>query len=334
MSPAFLLKRWERFWFEDVPSEAFSLVRIAIGAAGLVSLLGFTPVAMFWAPDGLAPIPPQSGIRALVLESGLGGTAGWAIFLTLLTGFACMTAGLFTGSSVMLCFIGSVIQTRWNSMPLSAAHSLLMATLFCLAWADCGTRLSVDDWRRRRRRDAHSDWTGAGARNDQTATQPIWPLRLIRAQIAVLYLTSGLYKLLGPSWRDGTAVYHSTHQNIYGRVLNVYPLSPGLDWVLTVLTYATVVWEFEFSPAAAEPLDTHCGACHRRRDSSGCLGDDGSRSVQSDDPRDVPWRFSIPARLPRLHRGWSRGRAPGYRHQLPNRTRRRRRSVCLATSRH
>lgn len=229
-------KRWEHFWFEEVPGDAFDLLRIAVGAAGLVSLVGFMPVAMFWSPDGIAPVPGGGyGVRSYVLESGLGMWVAWSLFLGLLLLFTCMTVGLFTTWAVVGCFLGSVFQTRWNSLPLTSGHTVLVAVLFCLVWADCGGRLSVDVWRRGRR-----------SGGDRAAFQPIWPLRLIRAQIAVVYLTSGLFKLLGPAWRSGSAVHYTTTQNVYGRLFHWYGFPPAFEWMLTLLTYVTVVWELSF----------------------------------------------------------------------------------------
>ena len=237
-----LVAKWERYWFEEVPSEAFALTRIAIGAAGLISLIGFLPVDLFWPLDGLASVPGTAGIRSYLLESGWSGLAGWVAFLTLFGSLVCMTAGLFTGPAVMACFIGSVLQPRWNSVPLSAAHGLLMSMLFCLVWADCG-RLSVDERRRRLR---SSTATTPEPQPVTPSHQPIWPLRLMRAQVATLYAASGLYKLLGASWRDGSATYHSTHQNVYGRIFYLHPVPPDFEWVFTLMTYGTLLWELSF----------------------------------------------------------------------------------------
>jgi hypothetical protein len=237
-TPGFLhraIDRWEQFWFENVPSDVFALVRIAVGAAGLISLIGFLPVAMYWSPDGIAPVPGGGyGLRSYVFESGFGVAVGWTMFLTLFASFICMTVGLFTEAAVVICFLGSALQTRWNSLPLTSGHSVLVAVLFCLVWADCAARLSVDAWRRP---------AGSGT----VASQPIWPLRLIRIQVALVYLTSGFYKLLGPAWRDGSAIHYTTGHNIYGRILHLYPLPGSLDWMLTLLTYATVLWEISFA---------------------------------------------------------------------------------------
>ena len=231
-----VVERWERFWFEDVPSEVFALVRIAIGAAGLLSLIGFMPIDVFWSVDGIAPLPGSGfGLRSYLLESGFSTAAGWVIFITLAASFTCMTVGLFTGTAVVACFFGSVLQARWNALPLTSGHTILVAVLFCLVWADCGGHFSVDALRRMRR-------TGDTA----SKLQPIWPLRLIRAQVAILYAASGFFKLLGAGWRDGSAVHYTTSQNVYGRIFHVFTVPASLDWTFTLLTYLTLLWEIAF----------------------------------------------------------------------------------------
>ena len=97
-----IIQRWERFWFENVPSEVFAFVRIAVGAAGFVSLIGATPVEMFWSPDGIAPLPGGGlNFRGYILDSGLGVVSGWTLFLVLFVSFIFMTAGLFTSAAMV-----------------------------------------------------------------------------------------------------------------------------------------------------------------------------------------------------------------------------------------
>ncbi len=230
-----MIQRWERFWFEPVPPEIFGLLRIVLGAAGLISVIGFLPVVMFWSPDGIAPLPGTTGLRASVLNSGLGPLAGWALFVFLVAAFTCMTIGVFTRWSLAACFIGSVFQSHWNPLPLTSGHTVLVAVLFCIIWADCGSRLSVDAWRRRHR-----------TAPEEEGLQPIWPLRLIQVQIAVVYATSGLFKLLGAAWRAGSAVHYTTTQNVYGRIFHTFALPVDLDWILTLLTYTALFWELGF----------------------------------------------------------------------------------------
>jgi hypothetical protein len=226
------VRRWEMFWFEDVPSDVFVLVRIAVGVAGLISVLGFLPVDVFWSPMGIAPIPGGGhGIRGMLVQHGLGDAAGLALFLTLIVSFTCMTLGLFTSASVAACFLGCVLQSHWNSLPLTSGHTVLVAVLFALVWADCGGRPSLDSRR------------GKPAGPDH---QAVWPLRLIQIQIALVYASSGLFKLLGYTWRDGSAIHFTTTQNVYARIFDVYTFPASLDWTLTLLTYSTLCWELTF----------------------------------------------------------------------------------------
>jgi hypothetical protein len=230
-----------------VPSESVAVVRIAVGVAGLVNLVGATPVDLFWLPDGIVPLAGADGFRAILLTSGLAEPAAWALFLTLCASFTCMTFGFLSNSVVLVCFLGSLLQVYWNPLPLTSGHGVLLAVLFCLVWADCGDRLSIDEWRASRRpRDEGAAAISVSPVADIEAGQPIWPLRLLRAQVALIYLTSGLFKLLGSTWRDGSAVYYTTGQNLFGRIFNVYPFPVAFEWVLTALTYATLLWELSF----------------------------------------------------------------------------------------
>jgi uncharacterized membrane protein YphA (DoxX/SURF4 family) len=141
-----------------------------------------------------------------------------------------MVAGLWSSTVVAIGFVGSALQGFWNPLPLSSSHKVLVALLFCLVWADSGRVLSVDAWRRR-------------DGGDRTKTA-IWPLRLMRIQVGLIYFSSGLMKLLGESWRDGTAVRYTLETNAFHR----FPTLPLVQWesLLTALTYATVVWELTF----------------------------------------------------------------------------------------
>jgi hypothetical protein len=238
-----LIGRWERFWFADIPFETIALLRIAIGIVGLINLIGFTPVDMYWTPDGLAPVPGGGlGYRTYIIESGLGTFVGWAFFVALAVAFICVIVGFFANAAVLVAFLGSLMQVRWNPLPLTAGHAVLLSALFCLIWTDSGARLSLDDWWRRRARPSPAGPQHSSAPRSQS----IWPLRLIRFQIALIYFTSGLFKLFGGLWREGSAVYYTTGQNIFGRIFHVYPVPPSLGWTLTALTYGTLLWELLF----------------------------------------------------------------------------------------
>lgn len=224
---------WKRYWFSEVDPHAYAAIRIALGVVGLMGLVGLTPISMYWSPEGLAPaIGGGTGIRELLTSSGLGDIAGYALCALLWVSFTCMVAGLWSSAAVTICFVGSALQGFWNPLPLSSSHKVLVALLFCLVWADSGRALSVDARRRRE--------------GGEPARVAIWPLRLLRIQIGLIYFSSGLLKLLSESWRDGTAVRYTLETNAFHR----FPTTAlaQWEWPLTALTYATVVWELAFIP--------------------------------------------------------------------------------------
>ena len=95
-----------------------------------------------------------------------------------------------------ICFLEAVLQAHWNPLPLSMAWQVEVCVLFALLFANSGGVLSVDSWLSSRR----------GLPSDDST--PIWPLFVLRYQIALIYLSSGLWKLIGTSWRDGSALHY------------------------------------------------------------------------------------------------------------------------------
>jgi hypothetical protein len=225
---------WERWWFESIPPYSYALLRIAFGVLGLAILLGITPVDAFWSLTGLSPEPSPGGVRAWLIHSGFSELSGAAFFAVLAASFAAMAVGYKTRWSVLLCFTGSVVQTLWNRLPLSGANKAFIAVLFCLVWAESGVVWSIDAWLSRRRRVA----------NVPVASTPVLPLRLLRFQLGFVYLNSGLWKLFGATWRDGTALHWAMSSNVFQR----FPFAvPGTsDFALTAVTYLTLFWELSF----------------------------------------------------------------------------------------
>jgi len=129
-------------------------------------------------------------------------------------------------------FVGLVGQDRWNHIPLSSAHQVMIVLLFCLAWADSGRVWSLDARRSDRAYDGDS------------GRVPIWPLQLMRCQIALIYFSSGLWKISYPMWRDGSAVHWALSLNAFHRL----PWPVPVEWApfIAFLTWGTVLFELLF----------------------------------------------------------------------------------------
>lgn len=233
-----LVVNWDRFWFREIPPDVYALLRIAIGTVGLVGILGLIPVSTYWTPDGIVPLPGGGiGLRTWLNSHGMAAPGGWLLFGGLLGGFTCMVIGFRSGSAVTLCFFLTVVQGFWNRLPLSGVHDVTVALLFCLLWADTGARLSVDAWLARRRSASKESphWSRSYA---------MWPLRLMRIQVSLIYFNTGLWKLFGEVWRDGSAIQYALDLNTFQR--SPYSLPAELEWLGTVATYTTLVWEIAF----------------------------------------------------------------------------------------
>ena len=56
----------------EIPPHSYALLRIVLGVVGVISLIGLTPVGMYWPLDGLAPLPGEgSDVRAWIAARGL-----------------------------------------------------------------------------------------------------------------------------------------------------------------------------------------------------------------------------------------------------------------------
>jgi hypothetical protein len=106
---------------------------------------------------------------------------------------------------------------------------VMTVLLFCLLWANTGGVWSLDARKR-----------PAG----QPALQPAWPLWLMRFQIAIVYLSSGLYKFASPMWRDGTAVHWALNLNAFHRFPWPFPIQ--LAPLEALLTWGTLAFELGF----------------------------------------------------------------------------------------
>lgn len=229
-APRSWLSRWEAYWFAEVPPHSAALLRIVFGAMALLGLAGLTPIDDFWALDGLSPLPSNpNGPRSWLLEHGLAAWAGRAYFAGSAVAAAAMLLGYRSDLAVLATFMCLWLQTHWNRLPLSSAHQVVMVVLFCLIWTDTGRVWSLDA--RRRNRPA-------------VGGIPIWPLRLIRCQVSLIYLSTALWKLLHPVWRDGSAVYWALNLNTFHRFPWTLPVAA--EPLVTLLGWSTLLFELSF----------------------------------------------------------------------------------------
>jgi len=224
-------QRWRGFWFHPVAPELYALLRIALGTVACVDLLGMSDLGAFWLPSGLAG-PTSATLAQIVADAGSGAIAwGYLLYAFTAVAFAAFTLGVGTRWATLAAFLASMARLYWTPLPLSSAHNLLHALLFCLLWVDSGAAWSFDAWRRHRL---------GGCR----PVTDIWPLFLLRVQLSVLYVAAGVWKLMEPDWRDGSALHWILQDNGFSRMPAVLP--PSFEPAASFLTHLTLAWELGF----------------------------------------------------------------------------------------
>jgi hypothetical protein len=238
---------WTRFWHVPVRAERLALMRILLGLALLTDqLFQLLPnFEEFYGPTGVAP----EGLH----DSRQLANWRWTMFFfntdylpVLYAVFSIWVAATFLMlvgwharlMNVLVWFLTMCFINR-NGNILNGGDDTLQVGLFLLMLGPSGQALSVDAWRRRR---AGTPWP---------AVMPAWPVRVLQIQLCMIYLSTGLVKLKGEgflegTWWDGTAVHY---------VLNYVTMSrwsfaqvPVPFWLTAILTYTSVWWEVLFTP--------------------------------------------------------------------------------------
>ncbi len=217
-------------------------MRIALALLLLVWWAFLWPTLPLWFVDG-GPVDPEllatnwSPYRLRLLDGLSVGElqAVWGLgvlaTLGLLFGF---------GTPIVNAVLVLLLAAFWHRSPWiqNGGDRLLRIFTFYMLFADSGKAWSID----------------ARLRGVRDATVSSFALRLIQMQLVVMYTYTGLAKLTGFTWIDGTAIYYALSDAGYAR------FSRFFDRVLTyapvqlltrLLTWLTLVWEIAFGPLVA-----------------------------------------------------------------------------------
>ncbi|MBA3288436.1 MAG: HTTM domain-containing protein [Acidimicrobiia bacterium] len=203
--------RWETLFDRTGSVRAIAVMRIAVGLATVVHLrpflLGEAYEEHFWEPFvSWFPHPPAAAWFAMLWVG-----AGAAVL---------MTIGLWTRTATVLTLLVVAANLLISQTHFGHNRAFLVIVLGGLALLGAGRALSVDAWLRRRRR--------LPPVPDEAR---LWPLFLLRAQVSLVYLASGISKLVDPDWFGGLVLWDRVVR--YRHVLDPTPL-PG--WAIDVLT--------------------------------------------------------------------------------------------------
>lgn len=116
---------------------------------------------------------------------------------------AALGALVSVGFATRAALAGALVLGAWtfllNQFLYSNNRMFLLLMLLVLLVSPAHRVLSVDAWLRARR---------GGGGGDPDPTGPLWTTYAIRGQASLLYLASGLSKLVDPTWLAGDVLWH------------------------------------------------------------------------------------------------------------------------------
>jgi hypothetical protein len=242
--PVAVLQGWRTFWFRPQPAYTLGLVRMAFGALAVGWTFSLLPdLHELFGPHGVEPQQWPGGYQWGVFAVWTGDralTIGWTVLLVSAVALAIGWHSRLAALTVFVLILSFEHRNLWvfNSGDLAVRIEALF-----LALSPCGGALSLDQ-----RRSAGTFWSA------QQRAQ--WPVRLMQAQLTLIYLASVLAKLNGDAWPQGTAVSYALRLPD----MLLLPFPPGLATNALLMNFATwvtlmvelsigiLVWNNRFRP--------------------------------------------------------------------------------------
>lgn len=227
---------WNRFFFEPLSPEPIAIYRIFYGLLSLQFAWLIYPDLLVW--FGKRGIITMETVYTLSRAHGLNilnfapDNDAWllTVFWVFVMGSIFVTVGFATRFSAILMFVGYISLHHRNPYLLNGGDNYVRLVALYIIFSQAGRTFSVDSWLAKKFRRPPSFDGGP------------WAQRMIQIQLCILYAAATLFKLTGPAWQNGTAVWYSSHLLEFRR----FPVPYLYDhmWTINLLTYATLVIEF------------------------------------------------------------------------------------------
>ena len=233
-----IIDGWNRFFFEPESPLPIAVYRILLGLVVLTNQALLFPEVEVWFSD--------HGTLSSATAKGLSGGTGFNLFDWISTSDAAvwwvywlsvvfavtLTAGFASRISAVVLWACLVTLNHRNPILLNSADSLMRIALFFLIFSHAGAALSVDRWIRMRR----------GKEPGEPTPRAPWAMRLIQLQLAFLYFYAFVWKMMGPMWISGIALYYTSRLPEFFR----FPLPYVFEhmWTIKLATWSTLVVEF------------------------------------------------------------------------------------------
>jgi hypothetical protein len=236
---------WNRFWFDSRSDDVLSLLGIYrflfCSIACFFYLTRHLDLEFFYGESGIMPLShlkslPGLEYRPTILSWIPDLLAIQALHLIFLLALSSLALGFFTRASAILAFFLHLNFMNRNPTILFGMDTIGTYFLFYLCFANSGARYSLDSLLRKR----------SGKAPDTCSHSPTSHIafRLMQLQVCIVYAYSGLEKLKGMRWWDGSALWDvlsiGNMQRFDMSIVAHFPL------LLAGSVYLVLLWEIYF----------------------------------------------------------------------------------------
>ncbi|MFJ7181074.1 HTTM domain-containing protein [Streptomyces massasporeus] len=224
-----------------------ALARIILGGLGFyLYARDYTQRAYLWGPDGVWPwqnFTAPDGQQGFSLYSVSRSSTWFEIVFHLGMIFALLfMLGWKTRVMNVLHYVFLWSLHQRNPVLLDGGDNITVIVLVFFIFVDSGARFSLDS--RRKKTDKPVDPNSFLFRIGSLLHNAGILAAIL--QICTVYLVSGMYKVQGPKWQNGTALYYILRTNEFGW--------PGVNrfiyesaTLVVAITYATVFFQLAFT---------------------------------------------------------------------------------------
>lgn len=230
-------KKWNKFFFEERPTEGIALFRIIwISLILMYFLADLGNVQDFYGPHALISLHTTREQFPFVHANlfhmfNLSYEFTYGLIIVYGISLVMSLLGLFTRPALIVALLCMASLHQRNIWLLSSSELLMRTITLLLIFSPCGHSLSIDafigrhlpSFKKKR------NW-------------PIWVLRIIQIQVSVIYLWTVWHKLKGETWLDGTAVYYATRLEDLTNF--TIPFLLNSLFFLKLMTWGTLLVEF------------------------------------------------------------------------------------------
>jgi Vitamin K-dependent gamma-carboxylase len=232
-----IVTSWDDFFFKPQRPTPVALFRIFYGLLNIANLALLRPEWLTWygrhafmSMQTLDRFSKGARLNLFVLlpQTDFAVNVFFWIFMACAISLTVGFMTRFTCVAVYLCLMS--IHER-NDYILNGADTVMTVTGFFLMFSAAGGVLSVDRLRR--------IW--AGREGPEIPLYSPWAQRMIQLQISIGYISTFGAKMLGKTWRNGTAIYYVLHLDGFRR----FPVPFANRLIATkLMTWGTLVIEF------------------------------------------------------------------------------------------